>query len=410
MALITILPGARILFNLPSASTMVFTALLIYQFIILPIYKACTSPLRHLPGPKLTLFTQHYITFLDCLNLRTKTLHEWHQNYGPIVRVGPNEVSFTSPTAIKQIYQDPVLEKDTRLYGLFKHFGVDSAFSSKTRLQHGWRRKGVAASFSWSRVLEREITDRLIGSVVGRYVEVIEKNSKYFTAVKDLPDRKLVDVYLLNKWFVTDVVTSFIFGPHRGSKTLCLDREGAGRLWWQKPSYHRNLVKGYYESSFHSHTYLYMQFPNFMCLVDWLESIWNFTIIRTQIMLGGINHDSSPEFSEVVDKKMDSWGWKTWKQVKNEDTKIHGGSNSLCVAEALAKLVWDSSSCCGDAKLQEGIWTDEVAVSELMVSLHIDSLTFDDVLTGTTSRTSCLPGWILPVSPIFENPSFHIIG
>ena len=74
MALISILPGA-----LPAASTLVFTILLIYQFIILPIYKACTSPLCHLPGPKLTLFTQNYITFMDFLNLRTKTLHKWHQ-------------------------------------------------------------------------------------------------------------------------------------------------------------------------------------------------------------------------------------------------------------------------------------------------------------------------------------------
>ena len=387
MALITILPGARILLNLPSASIVVFTALLVYQFIILPIYRACTSPLRQIPGPKLTLFTQHYITFLDSLNLRTKTLHEWHQKYGPIVRVGPNEVSFTSPTAIKQIYQDPMLEKDTRLYGLFKHFGVDSSFTSKSRLQHGWRRKGVAASLSWSRVLEHEITDRLIGSVVGRYVEVIQKNSNYFTAVKDLPDRKLVDVYLLNKWFATDVITNFIFGPHRGSKTLCLDIKGGGSSWWQKPSCHRNLVKEYYEPSFYSHPYLYVQFPSFMRLVDWLESIWNVTTKRIQIMLGRINHDCSPKYSVAVNRKMDSWGWKTWKQVKNEETKIHGGSNSHCVAEALAKLVLDSSSSCGGAKLQEGIWTDEVAASELMVSLHIDSLTFYDVLTGTTSRT-----------------------
>ena len=405
MALISVLPGAfpaQISLILPSASALVFTILLIYQFIILP----SKSPLRHLPGPKLTLFTQYYITFLDFLNLRTKTLHEWHRVYGPIVRVGPNEVSFTSPTAIKQIYQDPAVEKYTRFYGLFKHFGVDSSFTSTTRLQHGWRRKGVAASLSWSKILERENTDRLIGSVVGRYINVIEKNSNM---VKGLPDRKLVDVYLLNNWFASDVVTGFIFGPHRGSKTLCLDIEGAEGSWWEKPSYHRKVIKEHHESTFRAHTYLYVEFPNFMFLVDRLESIWNSTIKRIQVMLGKINHNSSPGDSVAIHKRVDGWGWKTWETVKNEIAKSREDSNNPYIAEVLAKLVLDSSklsSSYEDSRLQEGIWTDEVAVSELMVSLHIDPLTFNGALTGTLPRTKCLLGWTPPVSPGFENPSF----
>ena len=93
-----------------------------------------------------------------------------------------------------------------------------------------------------------------------------------------------------------------------------------------------------------------------------------------------------------VNRRIDGWGWKTWKTVNSEDAKINGGSNSLCVSEVLSKLVGDSClpSSCGDTKLQEGIWTDEVAVSELMVSMHTDSLTFNDLLTGTLSRIKYL--------------------
>lgn len=91
-------------------------------------------------------------------------------------------------------------------------------------------------------------------------------------------------------------------------------------------------------------------------------------------MLGTINHVSSPEDSEVVYRRVDDWGWRTWKTVKSQDPKSHGRSGSLCLAEVFAKLVREScsvSSDCGDEKFQEGIWTDKVAVTELMVSLHI---------------------------------------
>lgn len=374
MELISIFLGAptQISHSLPSASALTFALLLIFQFIILPICRAWTSPLRHLPGPKLTLFTQNYITLLDFFCLRTSTLYEWHLKYGPILRVGPNEVSFTSPTAIKQIYQDPAMEKYPRLYGLFKHFGIDSAFGSITRLQHGWRRKGVAASLSWSRVLERENTDRLVGSIVGRYLEVIERNSKHYNVGQGHPDGKLVDVYLLNNWFAADVATGFFFGRHRGSKTLCFNIEDAEGSWWEKPSYHRKIIEEYHESTLRSHVYLWVEFPKFMRLVDWLASIWKFTSKKFQIMLRRIHHDNPPEDSKVFKMGIDRWSWKTWESVKNEDPQSREDSNSLCVAEILAKLVRDSPSGRGDGKFEEGIWTDNVAATELTVSLHID--------------------------------------
>jgi cytochrome P450 len=46
-------------------------------------------------------------------------LHELHQQYGPVVRYAPNEVSFTDPDVVKEVYshRGMVFEKQTDFYG-----------------------------------------------------------------------------------------------------------------------------------------------------------------------------------------------------------------------------------------------------------------------------------------------------
>src|SRR5690606_10277238 len=102
-------------------------------------------------------------------DLRTKTVAKWHQIYGPIVRIGPNEVSFTSQKAVKKIYQDPEMQKYNRLYGIFQHFGAGNAFTSRTRYEHGWRRKGVADRYTLTYVMREEEKERKIRNAASDY-------------------------------------------------------------------------------------------------------------------------------------------------------------------------------------------------------------------------------------------------
>jgi len=292
MALITFLSG-MLSHSLPAFSTLLFlliTVLPAYYPIILPIYYSTKSQLSTLPSPTLTLLTPYYITLLDALDLRTTTRYKWHLKYGSVVRVGPNEVSLTSATAIKQIYQDPTMEKDSRLYGLFTHFGANNAFSSRTRSEHGWRRKGVAATLSWSKALDSERADMWIGIVVGRYLKVIEENGLAPKGASDGTGRRyLVDVYLLNNWFATDVVTGFLFGCKRGTKTLLPDTPSHNQdeEWWQKSSYHRRVVKEHYSSTFRAHTYLYVEFPRLMRLVDKIVNVGETVVKKLSALAGG---------------------------------------------------------------------------------------------------------------------------
>jgi hypothetical protein len=82
------------------------------------------SPLRRLPGPYLSQFTSIVLKWHELRAGRTKYIHRLHLAFGPVVRIAPNELSFTSPTAVKEIYCSGGSGYDkTEFYNLFKVYG-----------------------------------------------------------------------------------------------------------------------------------------------------------------------------------------------------------------------------------------------------------------------------------------------
>ncbi|KAJ3543133.1 hypothetical protein NM208_g3730 [Fusarium decemcellulare] len=62
------------------------------------------SPLRQYPGPKLAALTKWWDVYHTIKRDKFKVVHELHRKHGPVVRVGPNHVSFSSPTTFRQVY------------------------------------------------------------------------------------------------------------------------------------------------------------------------------------------------------------------------------------------------------------------------------------------------------------------
>ena len=52
-------------------------------------------------------------------------MHRLHQEYGPVVRLAPNEISFSGLEAVKEIYASGGSGYDkTEFYELFRQFGI----------------------------------------------------------------------------------------------------------------------------------------------------------------------------------------------------------------------------------------------------------------------------------------------
>lgn len=98
-----------------AAALLVIGAVLVKRF---------RSPLAKLPGPLISRITSIWIKYHEFSANRRLYIHELHKKYGPVVRLSPNEVSFTSLEAMKEIYASGGSGYDrTELYCLFAQFG-----------------------------------------------------------------------------------------------------------------------------------------------------------------------------------------------------------------------------------------------------------------------------------------------
>ncbi|KAF4335359.1 benzoate 4-monooxygenase cytochrome P450 [Fusarium beomiforme] len=69
------------------------------------INAAVWNPISRLPGTKLSCWTDIVLKYHWLRGTRAHYVHSLHQRYGPIVRVGPNEVDISDMTAVKEIHR-----------------------------------------------------------------------------------------------------------------------------------------------------------------------------------------------------------------------------------------------------------------------------------------------------------------
>jgi hypothetical protein len=88
------------------------------------LLRCLRSPLNKVPGPMLAKFSSLVLKWHELQANRTRYVHRLHLQYGPAVRLAPNEVSFASGSAVKEIYCSggSGYEK-TEFYDLFKVYG-----------------------------------------------------------------------------------------------------------------------------------------------------------------------------------------------------------------------------------------------------------------------------------------------
>jgi hypothetical protein len=79
-------------------------ALISVLVIIRALYRAYLHPLRKVPGPRLARVTELWRSNRYFRGQWHHDILKLHRQYGPVVRVAPNEVSIVSPDLIKTVY------------------------------------------------------------------------------------------------------------------------------------------------------------------------------------------------------------------------------------------------------------------------------------------------------------------
>ncbi|KAH8659948.1 cytochrome P450 [Xylariales sp. PMI_506] len=175
----------------------------LYSFVWLPLV---ASPLRRIPGPKAFAVTKWRLALSDFKGVRTPEIHNLHRKYGTAVRVGPNEVSFSSLSALRTIYGAGSGFERTDFYRMFDVYGRQNLFTFASTKQHADRKKIIAHAYSKSVVLSPQaIAKPLVEKNVKSYLELLERE-------KEIAQ----DIFLSLHWFSLDSITGFLYGDEHG--------------------------------------------------------------------------------------------------------------------------------------------------------------------------------------------------
>ncbi|RSL39347.1 hypothetical protein CEP53_014123 [Fusarium sp. AF-6] len=132
-----------------------FIAGAVALLLVIHVVVRLTSAIAKVPGPVVSNFTSLVLKWNELSANRTMYLHDLHKKYGPVVRVAPNEVSFTSAAALKEIYGSGGSGYDkTEFYDLFQVYGKRTMFSTLNKGDHAKRRRMIGDRYANSNVMK----------------------------------------------------------------------------------------------------------------------------------------------------------------------------------------------------------------------------------------------------------------
>ncbi|KAF4442493.1 benzoate 4-monooxygenase cytochrome P450 [Fusarium acutatum] len=198
-------------------------ALLVVTHLIIRL----TSATAKVPGPLISNFTSLVLKWHELNANRTVYIHELHKKYGTVVRIAPNEVSFTSINALKEIYGSGGSGYDkTEFYDLFQVYGKRTMFSTLVKGDHAKRRRMIGDRYANSNVMKQAplagIQERS-KRFVERCVDSPDKTADVFASTDCKEQNRLRRTTQLTKpalhAYACDCVTHQLFHPY-GSNCL----------------------------------------------------------------------------------------------------------------------------------------------------------------------------------------------
>lgn len=164
------------------------------------IYRIYFHPLAKVPGPLLARITWLYSFWYNIVTKRFYLrVQELHEQYGPVIRITPDEIHLSDPENLEKIYfVGSRYPKDAAFYGAF---GADrSVFTAPSPDVHRVKRAALNPFFSRKKVLELEdIVQDKAEKLVGRMKKAFNSTGA-------------IDLHHGFRAISVDVITDYAFG------------------------------------------------------------------------------------------------------------------------------------------------------------------------------------------------------
>lgn len=175
------------------------------------VWSVYFHPLRNIPGPKMWIaFPINRFISLSRGQLEVKMRH-FHKTYGEVVRFGPNEVSFITAQAWKDIYGHGHRQLPKVLHSTSNPSDIVSANDA----DHNRLRRSLAHAFSAKGLQSQE-------PLINKYVDLLIEKLKILAA-SPIPEADMVKWYNLTAF---DILGDLAFGEPFGGL------ESSGYHYW----------------------------------------------------------------------------------------------------------------------------------------------------------------------------------
>jgi cytochrome P450 len=161
----------------------------------------------NIPGARLYALTSWRLAYEDWKGTRTRTIHQLHQKYGPVIRVGPNELSFNSLAALKTIYGAGSGFERTSFYRMFDAYGHQNLFTFANPKDHGNRKKLLNHAYSKSSVIKHSAA--AIEEKVWQYMRLLETEPETAS-----------EIFSSLHYYSLDNITHFLYGEDGATSAL----------------------------------------------------------------------------------------------------------------------------------------------------------------------------------------------
>ncbi|KAK3985847.1 cytochrome P450 [Cladorrhinum sp. PSN332] len=181
------------------------------HFISVAVYRLYLSPLAKIPGPKLAALTYLYEAYYEVYlgGQYFKRVAEMHKQYGPIIRVTPNEVHWNDPEFLDTVY--PTTGRKTNKPVWFaKRTGTPySIVSTPDHDLHRRRRNALNSFFSVASIRRLDVVMKEYTQKMLARMESVSKST-----------HPVLQFHHMFKACASDVITIYAFGECFGFMEL----------------------------------------------------------------------------------------------------------------------------------------------------------------------------------------------
>ncbi|KAJ5142724.1 uncharacterized protein N7515_001511 [Penicillium bovifimosum] len=197
-------------FSVTALAIALVAGAVFYQFII---YPAFISPLSKIPNAHWSVpISPAWMLWKRFTSRNNRTIQAAHERLGPIVRLGPSEISINCVDGgIKSVYTGG-FEKHDWYPRVFASFGTVSMFTMTGSKAHSIRKRMLSNIYSKS-TLQTSPHLRIVSNAIisDRLLPILDEAAK---------SGKPVDVHDLNQGLTMDFVSSYLFGLQNGTNLL----------------------------------------------------------------------------------------------------------------------------------------------------------------------------------------------